>query len=40
MAPFFAEVYVFAGLMFWIFCFSMSRYSQWLERMANRYNRR
>lgn len=38
--PFFAEVYVFAGLMFWIFCFSMSRYSQWLERMANRYNRR
>jgi len=38
--PFFAEVYVFAGLLFWIFCFSMSRYSQWLERMANRYNRR
>lgn len=38
--PYFAEVYVFAGLMFWIFCFSMSRYSQWLERLANRYNRR
>ncbi|PWC81681.1 amino acid ABC transporter permease [Azospirillum sp. TSH100] len=38
--PYFAEVYVFAGLMFWIFCFSMSRYSQWLERLANRYTRR
>lgn len=38
--PYFAEVYVFAGLMFWIFCFSMSRYSQWLERLANRYTSR
>ncbi|MGV6817806.1 MAG: amino acid ABC transporter permease [Thiotrichales bacterium] len=26
------EGYVFAALMFWIFCFSMSRYSQYLER--------
>lgn len=26
------EGYVFAGLIFWIFCFSMSRYSQYLER--------
>lgn len=26
------ELYVFIGLMFWISCFSMSRYSQWLER--------
>jgi len=26
------EGYVFAGLGFWIFCFGMSRYSQWLER--------
>src|SRR3546814_1586455 len=26
------EGYVFAGLGFWIFCFSMSRYSQYLER--------
>jgi len=24
--------YVFAGLVFWIFCFSMSRYSRYLER--------
>ncbi|ALG74423.1 amino acid ABC transporter permease [Azospirillum thiophilum] len=38
--PYFAEVYIFAGLMFWIFCFSMSRYSQWLERLANRYTSR
>lgn len=26
------EGYVFAAFMFWIFCFSMSRYSQYLER--------
>jgi general L-amino acid transport system permease protein len=26
------EGYVVAGLGFWIFCFGMSRYSQWLER--------
>jgi general L-amino acid transport system permease protein len=26
------EGYVFAALMFWIFCFSMSRYSQYIER--------
>ncbi len=26
------EGYVFAALIFWIFCFSMSRYSQALER--------
>jgi len=26
------EGYFFAGLGFWIFCFGMSRYSQWLER--------
>jgi general L-amino acid transport system permease protein len=29
---FWREGYVFAGLVFWIFCFGMSRYSQWLER--------
>lgn len=29
------EGYVFAALMFWIFCFSMSRYSQYLERKLN-----
>jgi general L-amino acid transport system permease protein len=26
------EGYVFAGCIYWVFCFSMSRYSQWLER--------
>jgi len=26
---------VFAGLVFWIFCFSMSRYSQFMERRLN-----
>ncbi|MBM09148.1 MAG: amino acid ABC transporter permease [Magnetovibrio sp.] len=26
------EGYAFVGLLFWILCFSMSRYSQWLER--------
>ena len=26
------ELYGFIALMFWIFCFSMSRYSMWLER--------
>ena len=26
------EGYVFAGFIFWIFCFGMSRYSQYLER--------
>ncbi|HRJ59561.1 MAG TPA: amino acid ABC transporter permease [Azospirillaceae bacterium] len=38
--PFFGEVYVFAGLLFWGFCYSMSRYSQWLEVALNRHNRR
>ncbi|MGQ7248561.1 amino acid ABC transporter permease [Halomonas sp. V046] len=30
------EGYVFAALMFWVFCFSMSRYSQVLERKLHR----
>ncbi len=29
------EGYVFAGFVFWIFCFSMSRYSQSLEKRLN-----
>lgn len=29
------EGYVFAAFIFWIFCFSMSRYSQYLERKLN-----
>ncbi|AVM74625.1 amino acid ABC transporter permease [Magnetospirillum gryphiswaldense] len=30
--PFFVEGYVAAALVYWCFCFFMSRYSQWLER--------
>jgi general L-amino acid transport system permease protein len=26
------EVYLFVGMLYFVFCFSMSRYSQWLER--------
>ncbi|WP_417248488.1 amino acid ABC transporter permease [Celeribacter sp.] len=26
------ELFIFIGLVFWLFCFAMSRYSQWLER--------
>jgi general L-amino acid transport system permease protein len=33
------EGYVFVGLVFWIFCFSMSRYSMRLERALNRGTR-
>lgn len=29
------EGYVFAALVYWIFCFSMSRYSQYIERRLN-----
>ncbi|MGM0701941.1 MAG: amino acid ABC transporter permease [Pseudomonadota bacterium] len=34
------EGYVFAALMFWIFCFSMSRYSQYLERKLHTGHKR
>lgn len=30
--PFFLEGYLFIGLIYWLGCFSLSRYSQWLER--------
>ncbi|WP_375450305.1 amino acid ABC transporter permease [uncultured Devosia sp.] len=32
--------YVFAGMIFWIFCFSMSRYSQWMERRLHTGHKR
>ena len=32
--------YVFAGFVFWIFCFGMSRYSQMLERRLAAGDRR
>ncbi|MBR0567657.1 amino acid ABC transporter permease [Azoarcus sp. L1K30] len=34
------EGYVFAALMFWIFCFSMSRYSMYLERKLDTGHKR
>jgi len=30
------EGYAFVALLFWTFCFSMSRYSQWLEKQLDR----
>ena len=34
------EGYAFVGLIFWILCFSMSRYSQWLEKRLDTDRRR
>jgi general L-amino acid transport system permease protein len=34
------EGYVFAAFMFWLFCFGMSRYSQWLERKLHTGHKR
>ncbi len=33
------EVYVFAGIVYWIVCFSMSRYSLWLEGSLDAENK-
>jgi general L-amino acid transport system permease protein len=33
------ELYVFVGLVFFVFCFAMSRYSIWLERRLERSHR-
>ncbi|MCX7659857.1 MULTISPECIES: amino acid ABC transporter permease [Caldimonas] len=30
--PFFIEAFLFSILIYWIFCYAMSKYSQWLER--------
>ena len=38
--PYFVEIYVFVALIYFIFCYSMSKYSQWLERDLARGNRR
>ena len=32
--------YVFAGMVFWIFCFGMSRYSMFVERRLAASDRR
>jgi len=34
------EGYVFAAFLFWIFCFGVSRYSQWLERRLHTGHKR
>jgi general L-amino acid transport system permease protein len=34
--PYYVEGYLFAALLYWIFAFSMSRYSQYLERRLGR----
>ena len=38
--PYFVEIYVFVALVYFIFCYSMSKYSQWLERDLAKGNRR
>jgi general L-amino acid transport system permease protein len=38
--PFFVESYVFVALIYWSFCFFMSRYSQFLERRMETGHRR
>jgi general L-amino acid transport system permease protein len=35
-----AEAYIFVSVIYFIVCYSMSRYSQWLERRLNRGKRR
>lgn len=37
---FYKEAYLFIGVIYWVFCFSMSKYSQKLERDLNRHRRR
>ena len=37
---FYWEAYIFVGLIYWCFCFFMSKYSQYLERDLNRGRRR
>jgi general L-amino acid transport system permease protein len=35
-----AEAYIFVGVIYFVVCYSMSRYSQWLEHRLNRGKRR
>ncbi len=37
---FYRESYLFIALIYWVFCFSLSRYSQWLERDLKRGHQR
>lgn len=38
-ALYFGEFYIFVALIYFCYCFSMSKYSQWLERKLNRGNK-
>jgi general L-amino acid transport system permease protein len=38
--PYFIEAYLFIAAIYWIFCFTMSRYSLWVERHLNVGRRR
>ncbi|HVE89842.1 MAG TPA: amino acid ABC transporter permease [Burkholderiaceae bacterium] len=38
--PFFIEAYLFIAVIYWVFCFAMSRYSDWVERHLNIGTRR
>lgn len=38
--PFKIEAYLFIALIYFIFCFSMSRYSQWIEKQVNKSKQR
>lgn len=38
--PFYVEAYAFAAIVYFVFCFSMSRYSQFLERRLGAQGRR
>jgi general L-amino acid transport system permease protein len=37
---FYREAYLFIGVIYWAFCFFMSKYSRWLEKDLNRSRRR
>lgn len=38
--PYFIEAYLFIAAIYWVFCFTMSRYSLWVERHLNVGHRR
>ena len=38
--PFKLQGYLFIALIYFVFCFAMSRYSQWVEKQVNESKRR
>jgi general L-amino acid transport system permease protein len=38
--PFKIEAYLFIALIYFVFCFSMSRYSNWIEKHVNKSKQR